>query len=105
MCSAHHPAFSEVLCTVQGIGMLPDHKLIQCRSMPQCMCFWCSKTSLLQGKPNMKRHTLTPLYSDSKNPFHTNLNGGARSAPPNTVGIALSFGGVNLGYRNAPWVM
>ena len=34
------------------------------------------------------------LYSDSKNPFHTNLNGGARSAPPNTVGIALSLGGV-----------
>ena len=62
MCSAHHPVFSEVLCTVQGIGMLPDHKLIQCRSMPQCMCFWCSKMSLLRGKPNTKRHTLTPLY-------------------------------------------
>ena len=41
-------------------------------------------------------------YSDSKNPFHTNLNGGARSAPPNTVGIALSFGGViNSTY---PWL-
>ena len=33
-------------------------------------------------------------YSDSKNPFHTNLNGGARSAPPNAVGITLSLGGV-----------
>ena len=33
-------------------------------------------------------------YSDSKNPFHTNLNSGARSAPPNTVGITLSLGGV-----------
>ena len=33
-------------------------------------------------------------YSDSKNPFHTNLNGGACSAPPKTVGIALSLGGV-----------
>ena len=33
-------------------------------------------------------------YSDSKNPFHTNLNGGAHSAPPNAVGIALSLGGV-----------
>ena len=35
-----------------------------------------------------------PIYSDSKNPFHTNLNNGVRSAPPNTMGIALSFGGV-----------
>ena len=41
-------------------------------------------------------------YSDSKNPFHTNLNGGALRAPPNTVGIALSFGGViNSTY---PWL-
>ena len=37
---------------------------------------------------------LIDQYSDSKNPFHTNLNGGARSAPPNTVGITLSLGGV-----------
>ena len=44
----------------------------------------------------------TQVYSDSKNPFHTNLNGGAHSAPPNTVGIALSFGGViNSTY---PWL-
>ena len=35
-----------------------------------------------------------PIYSDSKNPFHTNLNSGVHSAPPNTVGIALSLGGV-----------
>ena len=41
-------------------------------------------------------------YSDSKNPFHTNLNGGARSAPPNTVGIALSFGGVK--HRRYSWL-
>ena len=34
------------------------------------------------------------IYSDSKNPFHTNLNGGARSTPPNTVGITLNLGGV-----------
>ena len=33
-------------------------------------------------------------YSDSKNPFHTNLNSGALRAPPNTVGITLSLGGV-----------
>ena len=34
------------------------------------------------------------LYSDSKNPFHTNPNCGALRAPPNSVGIPLSFGGV-----------
>ena len=43
-----------------------------------------------------------PEYSDSKNPFHTNLIGGARSAPPNTVGIALSFGGVKC--RRYSWL-
>ena len=35
-----------------------------------------------------------PIYSDFKNPFHTNLNGGVHSTPPNTMGIALSLGGV-----------
>ena len=41
-------------------------------------------------------------YSDSKNPFHTNPNCGVHSAPPNSVGIPLSFGGV----RNStyPWL-
>ena len=33
-------------------------------------------------------------YSDSKNPFHTNLNSGALHAPPNTMGITLSLDGV-----------
>ena len=47
--------------------------------------------------------TIMPVvYSDSKNPFHTNLNGGARSAPPNTVGITLSLGGVKN--RNYSWL-
>ena len=33
-------------------------------------------------------------YSDSKNPFHTTPKCGVRSAPPYSVGIPLSFGGV-----------
>ena len=48
---------------------------------------------IIYVKTSNQRHGGT-FYSDSKNPFHTNLNGGARSAPPNTVGIALSLGGV-----------
>ena len=40
----------------------------------------------------LPRHSIS--YSDSKNPFHTNLNGGAHSAPPNTLRIVLSLGGV-----------
>ena len=39
-------------------------------------------------------NTRNIIYSNSKNPFHTNLNGGALHAPPNTVGIVLSLGGV-----------
>ena len=34
------------------------------------------------------------IYSDSKNPFHTNPKCGVRSAPPYSMGIPLSFGGV-----------
>ena len=34
------------------------------------------------------------IYSDSKNPFHTNPKWGVSSALPYSVGILLSFGGV-----------
>ena len=37
---------------------------------------------------------LNDRYSDSKNPFHTNPKCGVRSAPPYSMGILLSFGGV-----------
>ena len=33
------------------------------------------------------------MYSDSKNPFHTNPKCSVRSAPPYSMGIMLSFGG------------
>ena len=41
-------------------------------------------------------------YSDSKNPFHTNPKCGVRSAPPYSVGILLSFGGVI--HSTYPWL-
>ena len=41
-------------------------------------------------------------YSDFKNSFHTNPNCGVLRAPPNSVGIPLSFGGVI--YSTYPWL-
>ena len=39
-------------------------------------------------------HMILPAYSDCKNPFHTNPKCSVRSAPPYSVKILLSFGGV-----------
>ena len=37
---------------------------------------------------------MVETYSDSKNPFHTDPKCGVRGAPPYSMGIPLSFGGV-----------
>ena len=42
------------------------------------------------------------LYSDSKNPFHTNPKYSVRSVPPYRVGITLSFGGFI--HSTYPWL-
>ena len=42
------------------------------------------------------------IYSDSKNPFHTNPKCGVRSALPYRMGILLSFGGVI--HSTYPWL-
>ena len=41
-------------------------------------------------------------YSDSKNPFHTNPKCSVGSAPPYSMGIPLSLGGVI--YSTYPWL-
>ena len=73
-------------------GMQSGHRKMPAKSSPLPISFNIN---------TYKFHVLGD-YSDSKNPFHTNLNGGARSAPPNTVGIALSFGGVK--HRRYSWL-
>ena len=49
-----------------------------------------------------KQTLLQCIYSDSKNPFHTNPKCGVRSAPPYNMGIPLSFGGVI--HSTYPWL-
>ena len=64
--------------------------------------FGSARQYMIQYSNQRMLQRVGAIYSDSKNPFHTNPKCGVRSALPYRMGILLSFSGVI--HSTYPWL-